>query len=61
MAAIVETRECFECKRPIATGDPFLEVAGPGGRQQFVHTLCFNDTTFDPDRYDRIPDPDTRD
>jgi hypothetical protein len=56
-----QERVCFECKKPLADSDQFLVVNGPEGRQQCVHTLCFNDTTFDPDRYQQIPDPDTND
>lgn len=53
-------RVCFECGKPLADSDQFLVVSGPEGRQQCVHTLCFNEQTFDPDRY-KMADPDTND
>lgn len=51
---------CFECGKPLSEKDQYLVVNGPEGRQQCVHTLCFNDTTFDPDKYE-MTDPDTND
>jgi hypothetical protein len=51
---------CFECGKPLADSDQYLVVHGPEGRQQCVHTLCFNEQTFDPDRY-KMTDPETND
>lgn len=55
-----EEKVCFECGKTLTDKDQYLVVNGPEGRQQCVHTLCFNDTTFDPDKY-TMSDPDTND
>ncbi len=52
-------RECLECSGPIKDSEKFLVVAGKDGRKQFVHTVCFTNTTFDPDRYQPIIDPES--
>ena len=59
MPAKDEERTCVECGDPITATQTFLEVAARDGRQQYVHTLCFNETTFDPGRYMRSSIPDT--
>lgn len=47
-----EARVCEVCSRPIVEADRFLTVARKDGVKQFVHTACFTDATFDPDRFD---------
>ncbi len=54
-----DERLCVDCEQAIQDGEKFLIVAGSDGRKQFVHTLCFTSTTFDPDRYQLLGDPDS--
>ena len=50
---------CMECGREIADTERYLVVAGADGVQKHVHTACFNDTTFDPERYPHVTDPES--
>ncbi len=49
-----EVRLCFHCNEPISEGDPHLVISSMDGSKQFVHSVCFTETTFDPDRFARI-------
>jgi hypothetical protein len=52
-------RECIDCGKEIGDSEKFLVVGDKDGRKQFVHTLCFTNTTFDPERYQQVSDPDS--
>lgn len=50
---------CIECNQPIGTGEKFLVVQSGDGKQQYVHTTCFTNTTFDPERFHTVTDPES--
>jgi len=52
-------RTCLECGQEIRDPEKFLLVSSADGKQQFVHTLCFTNTTFDPDRFATVHEPDS--
>ena len=53
------TRTCLECGQPIGDAEKFLLVSSADGKQQFVHTICFTNTTFDPDRFGTVTEPES--
>jgi hypothetical protein len=54
-----EAKQCCHCQEDIAEGQSHLVIAGADGTKQFIHSSCFTETTFDPDRFQLIaPDSD---
>lgn len=52
-------RSCLECGQEILDAEKYLLVSSGDGKQQFVHTICFTNTTFDPDRFANVREPDS--
>jgi len=52
-------RKCLECDQEITDTEKFLLVSSADGKQHYVHTTCFTNTTFDPDRFGTVTDPES--
>ena len=54
-----QTKVCYHCDAAIGEGESHLVIAGADGTRQFIHSTCFTETTFDPDRFRlEVPDAD---
>jgi hypothetical protein len=51
--------KCLECGQEIGEAEKYLVVSSAEGKQHFVHTTCFTNTTFDPDRFHTVTDPES--
>jgi hypothetical protein len=51
--------KCIECNQDIGPNEKYLVVSSGDGKQQYVHTTCFTATTFDPDRFQNVTDPES--
>jgi hypothetical protein len=52
-------RRCLECGQPVLDSEKFLIVSSADGKQQVLHTICFTNTTFDPDRFVVVTEPES--
>ncbi len=53
------SRVCFECGKEIGEQEKYLVVTGSDGDKQVLHTSCFTMTTFDPERFANVEDPES--
>jgi hypothetical protein len=54
-----EAKLCLQCNEVIRDGDAHLVVSSPDGNKQFMHSACFTETTFDPDRFAHVEAPES--
>ena len=51
--------DCLECGGPIRKSDKYLLLSTADGKRHALHTVCFTNTTFDPDRFSSVNEPES--